>query len=239
MKSSTDSPLWRTRRAARITERLNDLPPGNNMTSRNESKQKGQISAVTLDDELVRAFGQVSVNFSELEETLIYHTALLISPHDVHIGYVTLAGLGFTTVEKIFRALVIERTSARFVKSTSSFQAHVDEIRRRLNAVMGSIAKAREGRNDYIHSHWNPAYVFDENIEHYIESGEANLTRHKMHDRRGYELAMTTCSVDEIGALAVQIERAMFDLVDFVIWSNGVLTPADALFPKNEGFQPA
>jgi hypothetical protein len=190
-----------------------------------------------FNDELLQAFGLVSVNFSQLEEMLLCYTAKLISPRDTNIGYATLADLSFENMMRIFRSLVIERTSLRFSMLSRPLQRNGTEVREKMKALLKKIDGVRARRNDIIHSHWSPSYFQDAESDDYIQSpDEVQLTRHRKNDKEGYTFKTTTRTLLELQLLAEAIDDAFRDLLGFVVWTNSVLPSSAALFPPDLDF---
>ncbi len=190
---------------------------------------------IELNDDMLKAFGEISINFSLLEKKLIDHTAQLINPIDSHLGVITLAEQNFMNVMKIFRNLLIERTSFRYTMVQRPLRAHSQEILSRMQAVCDQIDNVRIERNKCVHSYWSPHFVYHPELEHDVRRYDAaELTRHRKDSKEGFTAKTETRTVEELQKLSADIDGAEQALREFVSWTREVLPPSNAIFPLEE-----
>jgi hypothetical protein len=143
--------------------------------------------AAINEDDLLRAFGTIALDFSELEELLVLHTAKLIDRTDHAIGLATLAGLDFRKILEIFGTLVRERTSLRYTFVRNPPGKKAEQIEARLKPLVGMIDKVRERRNHVVHAYWRPSFTYDAASDSFIRTlGAAESTRHDKKPARGH-----------------------------------------------------
>jgi hypothetical protein len=123
-----------------------------------------------IDDGLLRAFGTVALDFSELEELLVHYTAKVIDSADHAIGLATLAGLDFRKILEIFDTLVRERTSLRYTAVRNPLWKEAEQIEARLKPLVSMIEKVRERRNHIFHAYWRPSFTYDAASDSFIRT---------------------------------------------------------------------
>jgi hypothetical protein len=184
-----------------------------------------------IGDDILCAFGAIALHFSELEESLVQHTAKLVNPRDFDVGLATLAGMDVRRVIEIFDALVRERTSWRYTMVRNPHYTKARKIHNRLKPLVLKIDQVRDRRNQIFHAYWSPSYKFDQASMSWVPSaGVAEHTKRKINCNAGYISKTGKWTVAQLEALAADIEEAARELDDFVTWAN-TLTP---LFPEEE-----
>jgi len=186
------------------------------------------------DRELLRAFGAGALDFSELEELLVWHTAKLIDPADQGVGLATLAGLDFRKILEIFDILVLERTSLRYTMVRNPHYSKAKQIRDRLKSLVSRIEKVRTQRNEVFHAYWRPNFTYDAESDSFIRtSGAAESIRHQKKPARGHIETRKNWTLGGLQTISADLQEAAHQLNDFVTWAN-TLTPKNSLFPEED-----
>jgi hypothetical protein len=184
-----------------------------------------------IDDAFLCAFGAIAVHFSELEESLFRHTVKLVDGSDFGIGEAILAGMELRRVTEIFEALIRERTGWRFTMVRNPDHTKATEIQDRLKPLVSKIDRVREKRNQIFHAYWSPRIVFSTASESFVQSkGSVVHTKRQKKRNEGSISKTTKWTVQELQAVAAEIEEAATELDQFVMWAN-TLTP---LFPEDK-----
>jgi hypothetical protein len=191
------------------------------------------------DDELLRAFGAVALDFSELEELLVSHTAKLIDRSDQGVGAATLAGLDFRKILEIFDTLVRERTSIRYAMVRNPPYAKAEQIHAHLKPLVSRIEKVRAQRNQVFHAYWRPSFTYDADSDSFIRTpGTAESIRHQKKSGHGHIKIRRSWTLGELHTLSAEIKEAARQLNDFVMWANTLVTAGGRsrtkLFPEED-----
>jgi hypothetical protein len=186
------------------------------------------------DDGLLRAFGTVALDFSELEEQLVHYTAKLINPADDGIGHATLAGLDFGKILDIFDVLVRERTSLRYRMVRHPPWEKAQQIEDRLKPLVLQITTVQERRNHVFHAYWRPHFTYDATSASFTQTpGAATSIRHKKQRHHGHVEKATNWTLEELQTLSAQIKEAARELGNFVTWANALVVK-HKLFPEDD-----
>jgi hypothetical protein len=184
-----------------------------------------------IDEAFLRAFGAIAIHFSDLEESLFRHAVKLVDGRDFRIGEVILSGTSFKPLTEIFEALVHERTGWRYAIVGNPDHTRASEIQDRLRLLVSKIDRVREKRNQIFHAYWSPRIVFNSASESFVQSKGSVVSTKRPKIRNDSAISKTTrWTVEELQAVAAEIEEAAAELDQFVTWAN-TLTP---LFPEEE-----
>jgi hypothetical protein len=171
------------------------------------------MGSVELDDPLLAELGRITVLFGRLEGSLRIQLARLVDPDDPSIGAIFSNGLEFWRLTETLKSLVLYIASKRL--------RFVATIKSRLGELTSALDKARDARNNVVHSLWLvrieinvgagdsvPRFVTDVGLTLRSKRGQISA------NEKDYSLA-------DLKEVVAQIVNAQRTLDDFMSWLDG------------------
>jgi hypothetical protein len=170
-----------------------------------------------LNDSLLTEVGRITVLFGRLEASLKMQIAKRVAHDDISIGNILTTGIDFRRLTDIFHSLLLYTASKELPRCGKTTDKELEE---RLRAVKAFLDKARDARNNVVHSLWLVR------IEVNVGSGDSTVrfvsdvgvSQKDKHKQKGMVTEQKDYSVPDLQSVITQIIEAQRMLDDFMLW---------------------